>query len=69
MFEISIREVPLVGIKSKEQLAAFILASLGLSPEKASVADVKLLLAMLEHKEGLKVKEISKKKTYKEEVK
>ncbi len=60
MFEISIREVPLVGIKTPEQLAAFVLSSLGLTSKEVEEADVKMLLAFLKNKEGLKVKELIK---------
>ena len=59
MFEIAIKEIPLTGIKTPEQLAAFVLSSLGLS-ELRDDRDVRLLLAFLEHKEGLKVGDLKK---------
>ena len=59
MMKIEIKEVPLSGIKSAEQLAAFILSSLGLSDLK-DTSDVKLLLAFIQNKEGLKADELKK---------
>ncbi len=59
VFEISVREVPLSGIKSPEQLAAFVLQSLGLSDLKDE-RDVRLLLAFMENRNGLKVEELMK---------
>ncbi len=59
VFEIHIKEIPLAGIRSPDQLAAFILQSLGLSNLKDD-RDVKILLALVEHREGLKVEEIQR---------
>jgi len=57
VFDIRIKEVPLEGIRSPDQLAAFVLKSLGLTSLK-DTGDVRLLLALMNHKEGLKVDEI-----------
>lgn len=59
MLNISIKEVPLSGIKSAEQLAAFVLQSLGLS-DLRDERDVNLLLAFVKNKEGLTVNELKK---------
>lgn len=59
MMKIEIKEVPLSGIKSVEQLAAFVLSSLGLSNLK-DTSDVKLLLSFVRRREGLKVDELKK---------
>ena len=59
MLEICIKEVPLSGIKTPEQLAAFILQSLGLS-DLRDERDVKFLLAFIKHREGLKADELQK---------
>lgn len=59
MLDISIKEVPLSGIKSAEQLAAFVLQSLGLSDIKDD-RDVKMLLAFVKRKGGMKVDEIKR---------
>jgi len=59
MLNIHIKEVPLSGIKSAEQLAAFVLQSLGLSDLKDD-RDVKMLLAFMQRKDGLKVEDIKK---------
>lgn len=59
MLNISIKEVPLSGIKSAEQLAAFVLQSLGLS-DLRDERDVDLLLAFVRNKEGLTVNELKK---------
>ncbi|MBR9681794.1 MAG: hypothetical protein GOV00_03270 [Candidatus Altiarchaeota archaeon] len=59
IFEIRVKEVPLAGIRSPDQLAAFVLKSLGLSNLKDD-RDVKILLAFIDHKEGLKVEELQK---------
>ena len=58
-FEIQVREVPLSGIRTPEQLAAFVLQSLGLS-NLSDDRDVRILLAFVSHKEGLKVEELQK---------
>jgi predicted transcriptional regulator len=57
MLEISVNEVPLSGIKSAEQLAAFVLKSLGLS-DLNDERDVALLLAFIRNKGGMKVSEL-----------
>ena len=59
MLKISVNEVPLSGIKSAEQLAAFVLKSLGLS-DLSDERDVDLLLAFIRNKGGLKVNELKK---------
>lgn len=59
VFKIEIKEIPLEGIRNPEQLAAFVLKSLGLSTLKDD-RDVKILMGLIEHKEGLKVEEIQK---------
>ncbi|MBR9689679.1 MAG: hypothetical protein GOV01_02185 [Candidatus Altiarchaeota archaeon] len=59
MMEISIKEVPLSGIKTPDQLAAFILKSLGLS-DLRDERDVQILLAFVRNKDGLKVDEVKK---------
>lgn len=58
MFEISVKEVPLSGIKSPEQLAAFVLQSLGLS-DLDDERDVDMLLALVRNKGGLKAAELA----------
>ena len=57
--KIELKEVPLSGIKSPEQLAAFILASLGLS-DLRDTSDVNILLSFVKRKPGLKVDELRK---------
>ncbi|MBR9681008.1 MAG: hypothetical protein GOU98_04265 [Candidatus Altiarchaeota archaeon] len=59
MLNISIKEVPLSGIRSADQLAAFVLQSLGLS-DLRDERDVDLLLAFVKNKDGLKVGELKK---------
>ena len=59
MLNISVKEVPLSGIKSADQLAAFVLQSLGLS-DLRDERDVDLLLAFVKNKNGLKVDELKK---------
>jgi len=59
MLEICIKEVPLSGIKTPEQLAAFVMESLGLS-ELKDERDVRFFLAFLEHKEGLRAEDLMK---------
>ncbi|MBR9679812.1 MAG: hypothetical protein GOU99_02045 [Candidatus Altiarchaeota archaeon] len=59
MFEIKIKEQRLTGIKTPEQLAAFVISSLGLS-ELRDDRDVRMLLAFMDHKEGLRVPELKK---------
>ena len=59
MFEIRIKEQRLTGIKTPEQLAAFVISSLGLS-ELRDDRDVRMLLAFMDHKEGLRVHELKK---------
>lgn len=59
MLKISVNEVPLSGIKSAEQLAAFVLKSLGLS-DLSDERDVDLLLAFVKNKGGLKVNELKR---------
>ncbi len=57
MLEIAVNEVPLSGIKSAEQLAAFVLKSLGLS-DLNDERDVDILIAFIRNKGGLKVYEL-----------
>jgi len=57
MLEIAVNEVPLSGIKSAEQLAAFVLKSLGLS-DLNDERDVDILIAFIRNKGGLKVSEL-----------
>jgi predicted transcriptional regulator len=59
MLEIQVKEVQLSGIKSPEQLGAFVLESLGLSDLKDE-SDVRILMEFIRRKEGLKVDEIRK---------
>jgi predicted transcriptional regulator len=57
VFEVTVKEVPLSGIKSPEQLAAFVLQSLGLS-DLDNEKDVDMLLALVRNKGGLKASEL-----------
>lgn len=58
MFDIKIQEVPLTGIRTPEQLAAFVLKSMGLSDLKDD-SDVRILLAFIENRGGgLKAEEV-----------